>query len=165
MSLKAGIWHLQHQGTLGSSATDILADALNHKLDDKHTVDWIKWSELQAAGGQMSGFHLPPWMQQLRGLPVLGAIVDSLLSDKLQMWHDIAFGFLTVHEHLEHEVEHWTHDQKLITTLHEVLHENAEGARKSLIDLQVRDLTAHLPPISRPSPSHLPPSTPIYDLR
>ena len=136
MSLKAGIWHLQHQGTLGSSATDILVDALNHKLDDKHAVDWIKWSELQALGGQTTGFRLQPWMQNMRKLPLVGNLVTQYVGQRLTMWHDIAFGFLTVHEHLEHEVEHWTHDPKLLSSLHEVLHENAEGARKSLIDLQ-----------------------------
>ena len=136
MSLKAGIWHLQHQGTLGHSATDILVNALNHKLDDKHAVDWIKWAELMRAGGQHYGFQIPTWMKAARTMPVVGRLVTYLLSTRLQMWHDIAFGFLTVHEHLEHEVEHWTHDHELVSMLHEVLHENAEGARKSLIDLQ-----------------------------
>ena len=136
MSLKAGIWHLQHQGTLGNSATDILVDSLNHKLDDKHAVDWLRWDELQKAGGQAKGFQIPPWMNQMRTRPVVGWLVTKMLSSRLQMWHDVAFGFLTVHEHLEHEVEHWTHDPALMHSLHEVLHENAEGARMALIHLQ-----------------------------
>ncbi len=136
MSLKASVWHQQHEGTLGSSATDILVDALNHKLDDKHAVDWIKWEELQAAGGQMTGFRLPPWISRMRKIPVLGPLFDALLGQRLQTWHDIAYGFLSVHEHLEHEVEHWTDDAKLKEELRRVMHVNAEGARRSLIDLQ-----------------------------
>jgi len=136
MSLKAGIWHLQHQGTLGQLATDILVDTLNHKLDDKHSVDWIRWEDLQKAGGETKGLKVPDWMNRMRTMPLVGWAVNLYLSSKLQMRHDLAFGFLTVHEHMEHDVHHWTHDSTLISKLHEVLHENAEGARMSLIDLQ-----------------------------
>ena len=71
-----------------------------------------------------------------RKIPVVGRAFNAYLSDQLQMWHDIAFGFLSVHEHLEHEVEHWTHDKDHLDKLHHVMHDNAEGAKMALIHLQ-----------------------------
>ena len=137
MSLKAGIWHLQHQGTLGNSATDILVDAFNHKLDDKHAVDWVRWKDLQEAGGQRANFKPPAWLNSLRQVPLVGKLVTQyLIAPQLQTWHDIAFGVLSVHEHLEHEVEHWTTDERHRALLHDVMHANMEGARKSLERLQ-----------------------------
>jgi len=137
MSLKAGVWHLQHQGTLGNSATDVLVDVFNHKLDDKHAVDWVNWSELQAAGGQKSNFRPPAWLSAMRQMPFVGTLITRyVLAPQLQTWHDIAFGFLSVHEHLEHEIDHWTTNEKHLSTLQHVMHENMEGARKSLERLQ-----------------------------
>ena len=137
MSLKAGVWHLQHQGTLGNSATDVLVDVFNHKLDDKHAVDWVNWSELQVAGGQKSNFRPPAWLSAMRQMPIVGTLITRyVLAPQLQTWHDIAFGFLSVHEHLEHEIDHWTTNEKHLSLLQHVMHENMEGARKSLERLQ-----------------------------
>ena len=60
------------------------------------------------------GFRPHPWLNGARKVPLLGWVANQLLSQRLQMWHDIAFGFLTVHEHLEHEVHEgkWTHNEK-----------------------------------------------------
>ena len=81
MSLKAGIWHLQHQGTLGKLATDILVDALNHKLDDKAS-DWIKWTELASKSADTPSETL----RSCRGAPVVGSLVVApYLDAKTQM--------------------------------------------------------------------------------
>ena len=132
MSVKAGFWHLQHDGTLGAFATDVLVGKVSHKLDDKDAadLDWIRWADYEE--------HLGPppiWMGKLSKLPVVGWFVNHYLSYRLSAQYDIAFGFLSVHKHLEHELEHWTEDEKMLALLHKVSHDNIEGARKALIDL------------------------------
>ena len=74
-------------------------------------------------------------MTQLRRVYGISWFVNSYLSYRLSAQYDIAFGFLSVHEHLLHEIEHWTDDKKMLELLQKVSHDNMDGARKALIDL------------------------------
>jgi hypothetical protein len=130
-SIKAGVWHLQHDGILGAFATDILVDRLNHKLDSKD-ADWIRWADFEDLA---TPSRVLSWIGRMRRVPALGWLANRLLAHRLGTQHDLAFGFLSVHQHLVHEVENWTGDEKMLALLHQITQDNLEGAREALIDL------------------------------
>eukprot|EP00966_Prymnesium_polylepis_P118953 2749526-Prymnesium_polylepis.1 len=109
MSVKAGVWHLQHDGTLGAFATDVLVNKLNHCLDDKHG-DWVRWADFE-----VNLASPPKWISQARKIPIVGWFAREYLTYRLGAQHDIAYGFLTVHNTAESNPAPWSSAQKLST--------------------------------------------------